>query len=44
MIDFTNCKQFNKAYAGANGNKICIEYNGEKYMLKFPSTPTKILK
>ena len=41
MIDFTNCKQFNKAYAGANGSKLCIEYNKEKYMLKFPSVPTK---
>lgn len=41
MIDFTNCKIFNKAYAGANGSKLCIEYNNEKYMLKFPSLPTK---
>lgn len=41
MIDFTNCKKLNKTYGGANGNKICILYNNEKYMLKFPSTPTK---
>ena len=41
MPDFTNCKQYNKTYSGANGNKICIEYNNEKYMLKFPSIPTK---
>lgn len=27
MPDFTNCKQYNKTYSGANGNKICIEYN-----------------
>ena len=25
-----------KAYNGANGKKIAIEYNGEQYMLKFP--------
>ncbi len=37
MIDFTNCKRIiNKAYSGANGKKIAIEYNGEQYMLKFP--------
>ena len=41
MIDFTNCKVLKKAYGGANGNKLCVEYNGEKYMLKFPSAPTK---
>lgn len=36
-IDFTNCKVVPfKAYAGANGQKICIEYNDDKYMLKFP--------
>lgn len=28
-------------YGGANGNKLCIEYNGNRYMLKFPSKPTK---
>ncbi|MBO4308237.1 MAG: HipA domain-containing protein [Clostridia bacterium] len=37
MIDFTNCKRlFGKAYSGANGKKIGIEYRGEPYMLKFP--------
>ena len=37
MIDFTNCKRIlGKAYSGANGKKIAIEYNGEQYMLKFP--------
>lgn len=41
MIDFTNCKTFKKMYGGANGNKLCIEYNGDRYMLKFPSKPTK---
>lgn len=37
MIDFTNCKVIpGRAYNGANGNKIAIEYNGDAYMLKFP--------
>ena len=31
----------NKAYAGANGSKISVIYNGEQYMLKFPPAPTK---
>lgn len=36
-IDFTNCQQIlHKAYAGANGQKICIQYDDKKYMLKFP--------
>lgn len=41
IIDFTDCKQKKKAYAGANGNKICIVYNDTQYMLKFPALPTK---
>ena len=40
MIDFTNAPQKNKAYAGANGSKISVLYNGELYMLKFPPFPT----
>ena len=36
-IDFTNLKQRKKTYAGANGNKIAVIYEGEQYMLKFPS-------
>lgn len=37
MIDFTNCKIIpGRAYNGANGNKIAVEYNNEIYMLKFP--------
>lgn len=37
MIDFTDCKQIQfKAYNGANGKKIAVEYNGSEYMLKFP--------
>ena len=41
MIDFTNAVQKNKTYAGANGSKISVLYNGEQYMLKFPPFPTK---
>lgn len=37
MIDFTNCKIIpGRAYNGANGSKIAVEYKGEAYMLKFP--------
>lgn len=38
MIDFTRCpiNKF-KYYGGKNGGKICITYNGEDYMLKFPA-------
>ncbi len=38
MIDFTNC-EINKFryYGGRNGGKICIIYNNEEYMLKFPN-------
>lgn len=37
MVDFTNCNinKF-KYYGGKNGGKICIIYNKENYMLKFP--------
>lgn len=37
MTDFTNCPIVpGRAYNGANGSKIAVEYNGEIYMLKFP--------
>lgn len=36
MIDFTNSIITNKTFNGANGNKLSIIYNNEKYMLKFP--------
>lgn len=37
MIDFTSCRVIpGRAYNGANGNKIAVEYAGEMYMLKFP--------
>jgi len=36
-MDFTNCKQIlGRAYSGANGKKISVEYEGRQYMLKFP--------
>lgn len=40
MVDFSNAKVKNKAYAGANGGKISVVYDGEQYMLKFPPFPT----
>ncbi len=42
MIDFTNCRIIpGRAYNGANGSKIAVEYNGEIYMLKFPPSGEK---
>ena len=38
VIDFTQLPRRNKMYAGANGNKICVIYEGSPYMLKFPPT------
>ncbi len=36
-IDFTPCRRLlGKAYNGANGKKIAVEYEGRQYMLKFP--------
>lgn len=40
-VDFTKQPKRNKAYAGANGGKISVIYEGELYMLKFPPIPTK---
>ena len=36
VIDLTDLKKRKKTYAGANGNKISVIYEGEQYMLKFP--------
>lgn len=37
MIDFTNTKRIlDRAYSGANGNKISIIYDDNIYMIKFP--------
>ena len=41
VIDFTDMQKRNKAYAGANGKKISALYDGEQYMLKFPSMVNK---
>lgn len=40
-IDFTSLPKKNKAYAGANGSKISVVYDGQQYMLKFPPMSTK---
>lgn len=38
VIDFTNCEiNKYKYYGGRNGGKICINYNNEDFMLKFPA-------
>lgn len=43
MIDFTNCEiNKYKYYGGKNGGKICIVYQNEDYMLKFPSISESI--
>lgn len=45
MVDFTNCKINNfKYYGGKNGGKICIIYNNENYMLKFPSINESVVE
>lgn len=41
MIDFTDLPVKNKTYTGANGSKICVVYEGEAYMLKFPAAPSR---
>lgn len=46
-IDFTDCRRVpGRAYNGANGKKIAVEYEGLQYMLKFPpsgqSKPTEL--
>ncbi|MDO5557370.1 MAG: HipA domain-containing protein [Clostridia bacterium] len=38
MVNFTNCEiNKYKYYGGKNGGKICVKYNNEDYMLKFPA-------
>lgn len=41
MIDFSNLPHKQKCYAGANGSKLSVIYNGEQYMLKFPPLPSR---
>lgn len=36
MIDFTDCETTKARYGGANGGKLGIIYQGERYLLKFP--------
>ena len=44
QIDFSNCRQIpGRAYNGANGKKISVEYDGKPYMLKFPPYGAKKL-
>ena len=31
VIDFTDMQKRNKAYAGANGKKLSVLYDGEQY-------------
>ena len=40
-IDFSKCEITPRKYSGANGNKIGILYNNEKYLLKFPARNKK---
>ncbi len=41
-IDFTTCRKVpGRAYNGANGKKIAVEYEGKQYMLKFPPSGIK---
>ena len=40
-MDFTDLPRKNKTYAGANGSKISVMFNGELYMLKFPAVPSR---
>lgn len=35
LIDFSDCKKTNRMYGGANGKKIGVFYNEERYLLKF---------
>ena len=41
MIDFTAMPTRKKAYAGANGGKLAVMYEGALYMLKFPPRPKR---
>ena len=41
MLDFTALPTRKKFYAGANGAKIAVIYDGEQYMLKFPAPAPK---
>lgn len=39
LVDFSQCKENpKKSFLGASSPKKCLIYNGEQYMVKFPST------
>ena len=37
LIDFNDAEVLPKGYGGANGGKICVLYEGEQYMIKYPA-------
>lgn len=37
LIDFNDAEVLPKGYGGANGGKICVLYQGEQYMIKYPA-------
>ena len=41
VIDFTELERNSKSYAGADGDKISVNYEGEAYMVKFPAHATR---
>ena len=42
IIDFTDAEiNYLKMYGGRNGGKLCVVYNGDNYMLKFPPKPSQ---
>lgn len=41
MIDFTNLPTRNKLYPGGSGAKRAVIYQGEQYLLKFPTASSK---
>lgn len=41
-LDLTNYPQdTTRTFEGANGSKRCLIIDGQSYMVKFPSTPSK---
>lgn len=42
MIDFSECERdYSRTYDGSSGKKICVIYNGSRYLLKFASVPAE---
>lgn len=46
IIDFSECKYSDKhgIYGGASGRKDGIVYNGERWIIKYPRSTTKLKK